>query len=86
MGIPGGGPKYCVTPLCVFDFEEETKRMRLKSVHPGVSVEHVIRETGFAPIVPATVPLTDAPSAAELDALRTRVDLAGRLGRMPKSA
>jgi glutaconate CoA-transferase subunit B len=86
MGIPGGGPKYCVTPLCVFDFEEETKRMRLKSVHPGVSVEQVIRETGFAPIVPATVPLTDAPSAAELDALRTRVDLAGRLGRMPKSA
>ena len=29
LGLPGGGPKYVVTPLCVMDFEEETRRMRL---------------------------------------------------------
>jgi hypothetical protein len=44
-----------------------------------------LQETGFAPIVPAKVPITDAPTAAELDALRTRVDLTGRLGRKPIS-
>ena len=36
LGLPGGGPKYCITPLAVMDFTEDEKRMRLKSVHPGV--------------------------------------------------
>src|SRR3990167_3019750 len=70
LGLPGGGPKYCITPLCVFDFEEDTKGMRLRSVHPGVSVEEVLARTGFAPIVPARVPETEAPSADELEILR----------------
>jgi glutaconate CoA-transferase, subunit B len=81
MGLPGGGPKYCITPLCVMDFDEETKRMRLKSVHPGVPVETVRRQTGFELVIPATVPTTEPPSAEELHVLRTRVDLAGRLRR-----
>lgn len=79
LGIPGGGPKFCVTPLCIFDFAEETKRMRLRSVHPGVSVERVKQETGFEFVMPATVPATAAPNAAELEVLRSRVDPAGRL-------
>ena len=48
LGIPGSGPVYCITPLCVFDFDENSKRMRLKSLHPGVthragSGEHGLR-------------------------------------------
>jgi len=81
MGIPGGGPKYCMTPLCIFDFAEETRRMHLKSVHPGVTVEMVKRQTGFEPEIPAAVPTTELPSEEELEMLRTRVDLAGRLRR-----
>ncbi|MFH1481844.1 MAG: CoA-transferase, partial [Pseudomonadota bacterium] len=35
-GLPdGGGPCLVVTPLAVMDFENETKRMRLKSLHQG---------------------------------------------------
>ncbi|MBF6560971.1 MAG: hypothetical protein IVW56_11825 [Candidatus Binataceae bacterium] len=79
QGIPGGGPSQCVTPLCVFDFDDETKRMRLRSVHPGVTAAQVLRETGFEFVLPAMVPVTEAPSAAEINALRTRVDRAGRL-------
>jgi len=82
LGLPGGGPKYCVTPLCVLDFTEDEKRMRLKSVHPGVSVDEVVRQTGFELVVPKAVPVTEAPSAAELDFLRTRVDREGALRRM----
>src|SRR5262249_38082335 len=52
LGLPGAGPRFCITPLCIFDFEEQTKRMRLKSVHPGVSVEQVLANTGFQPVVP----------------------------------
>jgi glutaconate CoA-transferase, subunit B len=80
-GIPGGGPRYCITPLCVMDFADDTKRMRLKSVHPGVTPEMVKRQTGFDLVIPDSVPITEAPSAEELDVLRTRVDPAGRLRR-----
>ena len=81
LGLPGGGPKYVVTPLCVMDFEEETRRMRLCSLHPGVSVATVRESTGFELVIPPSVPTTEPPTAAELHALRTRVDIAGRLRR-----
>jgi glutaconate CoA-transferase subunit B len=79
IGLPGGGPKYVVTPLCVMDFEEGSKRMRLKSVHPGVSVEDVVTNTGFEIIIPKIVPQTEAPSNEELKVLRERIDVRGAL-------
>jgi glutaconate CoA-transferase, subunit B len=79
LGLPGGGPKYCVTPLCIFEFAEDTKRMRLRSVHPGISPERVQQETGFEIVMPASVPTTEPPTAEELHVLRNRVDTAGRL-------
>lgn len=79
LGLPGGGPKLCVTPLCVFDFEETTKAMRLRSVHPGHTVDEVLDNTGFDVIVPDDVPETDPPRPEELDLLRTVVDREGLL-------
>jgi glutaconate CoA-transferase, subunit B len=79
LGIPGNGPVYCVTPLCIFDFDESSKRMRLKSVHPGVSVEQVVENTGFEVIIPREVPMTPAPTTEELKVLRERVDVDGML-------
>jgi glutaconate CoA-transferase subunit B len=81
LGLPGGGPRYCITPLCIFDFEEHSRRMRLKSVHPGVSVEQVLANTGFEPIVPERVPTTPPPTAEQLQLLRTRIDADGVLRR-----
>ena len=81
LGLPGGGPKYCVTPLCVMDFTEDTKRLRLKSLHPGVTVEQVQANTGFEVVVPGNVPTTRLPNAAELDVIRNRADLRGALRR-----
>jgi glutaconate CoA-transferase, subunit B len=79
LGLPGGGPRYCVTPLAILDFEEHTKRLRLRSVHPGVTADQVTANTGFPLIVPDRVPVTEAPSAAELAILRRRVDPHGLL-------
>jgi glutaconate CoA-transferase subunit B len=79
LGLPGGGPKYCVTPLAVLDFAEDSKRMRLHSLHPGVSLEQVRDHTGFDLIVPEHVPTTAPPSPRELEVLRSRVDPDGRL-------
>ena len=82
LGLPGGGPKYCVTPLCVMDFCETQKRMRLLSLHPGVSIAEVIDNTGFELLIPEHVPQTQAPTEAELDVLRNRADRAGALQKI----
>lgn len=79
LGLPGGGPRYCITPLCIMDFEEQTKRMRLHSLHPGVSVDDVVRNTGFELIIPEHVPVTEEPSDEEMRLLRQRVDPEGIL-------
>lgn len=79
LGLPGGGPRYVVTPLCVMDFEDESKRMRLKSVHPEVTVEEVVKNTGFELAIPERVPTTEPPTAEQLRVLRTRIDVRGAL-------
>ncbi|MCW3063282.1 MAG: CoA-transferase subunit beta [Solirubrobacterales bacterium] len=66
-----GGPVACVTNLAVLDFHPESRRMRLRSVHPGVSVEDVVAATGFELVIEGDVPETPAPSAEEVQLIRT---------------
>lgn len=79
LGLPGGGPKYVITPLCVMDFEEQSKALRLKYLHPKVSKDQVASETGFELIIPETIETTPIPTESDLKLLRERVDVAGRL-------
>jgi glutaconate CoA-transferase subunit B len=79
LGLGGGGPSLCITPRCVFDFEPDTRALRLRSVHPGHSVEEVLEHTGCEVLVGDEVPLTEPPSALEIEALRGFVDPAGTL-------
>lgn len=81
QNLPGGGPSLVVTPLATLDFDPDTLRMRLRSVHPGVSVDQVRENTGFELVVPATVAETQPPSAAELALMRS-VDSSGLLQAM----
>jgi glutaconate CoA-transferase subunit B len=81
LGLPGGGPALCVTPLACLDFETPDRSMRLRSVHPGVTVREVVEATGFRLEVPKRVPITRAPSAAELRVLREVADRDGELRR-----
>jgi acyl CoA:acetate/3-ketoacid CoA transferase beta subunit len=69
-GLRGGGPSLVVTNLCQMDFDPKTKRVRLATVHPGVTVEQVLENTGFNLIVPKDVPTTDLPTFEELELLR----------------
>jgi glutaconate CoA-transferase subunit B len=74
-GLPRDtGPAYVVTTLALMDFEPESKRMRLKATHPGVSVEDVVAATGFELIIPEKVESTEPPSAEELRLLREEID------------
>ncbi|MFB0568102.1 MAG: CoA-transferase subunit beta [Nitrososphaeria archaeon] len=70
-GLKGGGPAVVITDLCQMDFDEKTKRVRLKSVHPGVTVEQVSDNVGFDLIVPGDVPVTPPPTEGELAVLRS---------------
>ena len=50
-----------VTNLGVLDFETPDHTMRLRSVHPGVTVDEIVAATGFELVVPDDVPETRAP-------------------------
>ncbi|HEX8598334.1 MAG TPA: CoA-transferase [Chloroflexia bacterium] len=64
------GPQLVVTPLAVMDFSE-TGEMRLLSLHPGVSLDQVLDNTGFDLLLPdADLPTTPEPTPLELQLLR----------------
>ena len=69
-GLLGGGPSLVITNLCQMGFDEETKRVKLLTVHPGVTVEQVLENVGFDLIVPEHVPQTEPPTYKELEILR----------------
>jgi glutaconate CoA-transferase subunit B len=71
---PGNGPHLIFTELGIFDFEEKSKRMRLKSLLPGVSQEKVIAETGFELLISDRVGREEEPTQEELRVLREDVD------------
>ena len=79
LGFGDSGPKYLITPMCVFDFDPDSRAARLKSVHPGVSVEQVVEQTGFEILIPSDVPETPGPTETELWVLRERLDTGGAL-------
>ncbi|HWC33448.1 MAG TPA: CoA-transferase [Mycobacteriales bacterium] len=60
------GLRHVVTNLCVLDFETPDHRMRLRSVHPGVTVDDVVSATGFELVVPSDVPTSREPTDTEL--------------------
>lgn len=66
-----------VTNLAVLDFETPERRMRLRSVHPGVTVDEVVAATGFELVVPGEVPESRIPTPEELELLDTVIDRDG---------
>lgn len=63
-----------VTNLAVLDFDTPDHRMRLASVHPGVTVEDVVAATGFELVVPERVETNAEPTDEELRVLREEID------------
>jgi glutaconate CoA-transferase, subunit B len=75
--VAGCGPHYLISDLGQFDFEPESGRMRLLSLHPGVTLSRVQAKTGFELIVPDQIPTTELPTAEELRLLREDIDPLG---------
>lgn len=68
--------RFVVTDLAVLDFATPDHRMRIRSVHPGVTVDEVRAATGFALVVD-DVAETRLPSAEELRLVREVIDPEG---------
>jgi acyl CoA:acetate/3-ketoacid CoA transferase beta subunit len=69
------GPRLLISDLGVFDYA--SGRMRLRSHHPGVSIEKIRKRTGFQLEIAPDVHETPPPTIEELDLLRTRIDPLG---------
>jgi len=69
-GLPEGtGPYRVITQLGVYGFDEETKRMKLLSVHPGVTIDDIRANSQFEIIIPEEVSTTEPPTKEELKIL-----------------
>ncbi len=73
----GKGPRYLISDLGQFDFEPESGRMRLLSLHPGVTLARVQAKTGFELIIPEEIPTTVPPTMEEIQLLREKIDPLG---------
>jgi acyl CoA:acetate/3-ketoacid CoA transferase beta subunit len=68
--------RFVVTNLAVLDFATPDHRMRLRSLHPGVTLGDVVAATGFELVVGDDVSESRLPTDAEL-ALLEQIDPAG---------
>jgi glutaconate CoA-transferase, subunit B len=74
-GLPAGtGPYRVITDLAVLGYHPETCRMRVLSLHPGITLERVRASTGFDLAVAEPLGVTEAPTMNELQILREEVD------------
>jgi len=66
--------RQVVTNLAVLDYDAASGKMRLASVHPGVSVDEVVAATGFELVIPNDVPSSRLPTEEELQLIREVLD------------
>jgi acyl CoA:acetate/3-ketoacid CoA transferase beta subunit len=70
-----------VSNLGVFDFETPDRSMRVRSIHPGVTADAIVKSTGFALTIPADVAETRLPTADEVRLIREVLDPKGEAGK-----
>jgi acyl CoA:acetate/3-ketoacid CoA transferase beta subunit len=73
MGLRGG-PDRVITDKAVFGFDPESKRMRLESIHPNTTLQDVLSNMNFKPIVPEDLPFTAPPTAEQVRLIREEID------------
>lgn len=66
-----GGPSAVITDLCVMRPDPESKELVVTQLHPGVTCEHVQESTGWDVRFSDSLTMTDPPTPAELETLRT---------------
>ena len=77
---PDTGPFRVVTPCAMYDYGDPTARRKLRLVAraPWVSVDDVLAECEYLPVVADDVAVLDTPTEEELEILRTELDPRGQ--------
>jgi len=77
-GLPRGtGPWRVVTPWDVFDYQD--RHLRLIGVSPFVTVDQVLAEMSFKPLMADEIETLETPTDDELALLRTELDQRGQI-------
>ncbi len=69
-----GSPSRVITDKAIFDFDPESQRMRLKSIHPNTALEDVLGNMNFKPIIPDNLAITEPPTAEQVRLIREEID------------
>ena len=69
VGLPRGGPAAVITTKCVLRFAEDGEAF-LSTIHPGVTLDDVVANTGWKLKAPDPLQSTPEPEDAELKAIR----------------
>ncbi len=71
---PGTGPYRVITDLAMLGYHEQTRRMEVVSLHPGITLEQVQANTAFELGAREALQTTEPPTDVELRVLREEVD------------
>ncbi len=70
LDLVGNGPDWVVTELGVFDFDPETKVMRLRYLYPDATVDDIMDSTEFQPAIHREVRVMDMPTREQVELIR----------------
>jgi glutaconate CoA-transferase subunit B len=82
-GLLGQGPYRVITAKAIMDFDEDTRRMRLRQLLPGESVDSVQEATGFELLIHPELSHFEPPTAEELHLIREEIDPLGIFVKKP---
>lgn len=77
-GLPeSSGPYRVITQFGIYGFDSETKRLKLISLHPGVSIAELKENSSFEITIPDKTTTSPEPTEEHLRILREEIDPAG---------
>jgi glutaconate CoA-transferase subunit B len=74
---PGTGPFRVVTPWAMYDYTPD-RRLRLVARSPWVTMEQILAECEYPPVIADDVALLAGPTEEELQILRAELDPRGQ--------
>ena len=73
-GLLPYGPWKIITEKCIFNYDNEQKKMQIESLHPGVTLEEVLDNMSFKPLIPENLATTPEPTDEQIRVIREEID------------
>lgn len=73
-GLKPYGPWKVITDKCILNFANEERKMQLESIHPGITLEEVLDNMDFQPVIPEVIKTTEEPTEEQVKVIRNVID------------